>query len=73
MSRADDAVAFVVREDAGGLERRGVRLAGSQFLREQLPVKADGALPLIEEWMGSRAKAARPHFGGLVLGGDVRS
>ncbi len=68
LQRADDLGAVVVGEDTGGAKRERMRPAGGQLFPEQLPVEADRALPLVEEGIGGRAKAARPHFGGLFGG-----
>src|SRR5450631_4517701 len=50
------------RENTGGKQRRRVGLAGSNFLVEELPVKDDGTLPLLEFRIERLAKAARPHL-----------
>src|SRR5271154_5076764 len=46
-------------------QRKGMRLAGSYFFLNQLPVKAEGTLPVIESRVEWLAKAAGPHLGGL--------
>ena len=66
-----DLLAFGGGEDVGGDEGGRVGLAGCNFLREQAPIEDDGALPLLKLCVERLAKAARPHFYGLVFGGHL--
>ena len=67
VERCADLLAFGVGENSGGEKGGRVRLAGGYFLSEKPPVKDDGALPAFEVGIERFAKAAGPHFPGLLF------
>ena len=58
---------FTCRENSSGSKRRSMSLAGSYLFFEELPVKNNRALPLLELLIQRLAKAAGPHLPGLLF------
>ena len=63
---SDDLRALIGGEDCSSFKGQCMGAAGFQLLRQKTPVEGEGALPLFEERIRCRSKAAGPHFGGLI-------